>query len=132
MRCFPAGNTTNSTLTPLSGPGPTRRCVTGSPSTLAEFLAGFMSRGTSKSFRAWLRTVALNRLRERFRHAALPVTGAAEVLAEVADPAEAFWEDEYRQHLVGQALRLVQPQFAAATWQLFWESVVEGKSTAQV
>jgi RNA polymerase sigma-70 factor (ECF subfamily) len=85
----------------------------------------------SKSFRAWLRTVALNKWRERFRQATLPVTAGAEALAEVADPAEAFWEAEYRQHLVGQALLLVQPHFAPATWQAFWETVVNRKSTAQ-
>jgi RNA polymerase sigma-70 factor (ECF subfamily) len=90
--------------------------------------------GSSKSFRAWLRTVALNKWRERCRRAALPVAGGEEALAGVAcpDPVEDFWEAEYRQHLVGQALRLMQAQFAPATWQACWENVVNGKSAAAV
>ena len=98
---------------------------------LLQKLPGF-SYDSSKSFRAWLRAVALNKYRERCRRAALPVAGSPDVLANVADPAEAFWEAEYRQHLVGQALRLVRPQVEAATWQVFWETVVNGKSSAQV
>lgn len=87
----------------------------------------------NKSFRAWLRTVTLNRWRERCR-AAVRVSGGEAALAEVACPdgAEAFWEAEYRQHLVGQALRLMQAQFAEATWQACWKTVVDGTPAAQV
>jgi RNA polymerase sigma-70 factor, ECF subfamily len=87
-----------------------------------------------KSFRAWLRTVALNKWRERFRRAALPIKGGDEALAGVACPdgAEAFWEAEYRRHLVGRALRLMQAQFAPATWRACWENVVHGKPAAEV
>jgi RNA polymerase sigma-70 factor (ECF subfamily) len=85
-----------------------------------------------KSFRAWLRTVTLNKLRERFRRAALPVAAGVDV-NHVAqpDPAEAFWETEYVQHLVAQAMRLMQAQFEPATWQACWKTAVEGKSAAE-
>jgi RNA polymerase sigma-70 factor (ECF subfamily) len=86
----------------------------------------------SKSFRAWLRTVAMNRYRERFRRPTLPVAGGDSLLAAVADPAEAFWEAEYRGRLVGRAMQLVQPHFAPATWHLFWETVVNGRPSAEV
>jgi RNA polymerase sigma-70 factor (ECF subfamily) len=93
-----------------------------------------LSYDPSRSFHGWLRTVVLNKYRERFRRAALPVCGGEEVLAGVAGPdaAEALWEAEYRQHLVGQALRLMQAQFAPATWQACWENVVNGKSAGEV
>jgi RNA polymerase sigma-70 factor (ECF subfamily) len=85
-----------------------------------------------RSFRAWLRTVTLNKLRERFRRAALPVAvGTDPNGVAQADPAAAFWEAEYAQHLVGQALRLMRSQFAPATWQACWKTTVEGKSAAQ-
>src|SRR6266516_4097954 len=60
----------------------------------------------AKSFRAWLRTVLLNKWHERCRRAALPMAHAGRTLDEVAAPAsaEAFWEADYRTHLVGQAL----------------------------
>jgi RNA polymerase sigma-70 factor (ECF subfamily) len=88
----------------------------------------------SRSFRAWLCTVATNKLRERRRRASLPMLPGEEALASVVSPdgVEAFWEAEYRQHLVGQALRLMQGQFAEATWRACWENVVNGKPAAVV
>jgi RNA polymerase sigma-70 factor (ECF subfamily) len=89
---------------------------------------------SSKSFQGWLRTVTLNKWRERFRKPALPGSGDDGRLASVAspDPAETFWETEYRQHLVRQALEIVQHQFQATSWKACWEHVVEGKPVAQV
>lgn len=87
-----------------------------------------------KSFRSWLRTVTLNKWRERCRQATLPREGDNGALAEVSapDPAEAFWEAEYRKHLVGEALRLMQTHFEPTSWKACWEHVVAGKSAAEV
>ena len=87
----------------------------------------------SKSFRGWLRTVALNQLRAGLRRrAAQP--GQIELFAEElpASVDEAFWEAEYRQHLVGRALQLMQAEFNAATWKACWECVVQGRSASDV
>ncbi len=88
----------------------------------------------AKSFRGWLRAVTLNKWRERCRRAVLPVEKGGRALASVPAPAEddPFWEAEYRQHLVGQALRLMQAEFQPATWQACWLHVVDGKSAAEV
>jgi RNA polymerase sigma-70 factor, ECF subfamily len=87
-----------------------------------------------KSFRAWLRTVTLNKWRERCRRqAARPneVTGNAGL--EVADSAEAsFGELEYRQQLVARALELMRAEFQPTTWKACWEMVVTGRSAAEV
>jgi RNA polymerase sigma-70 factor (ECF subfamily) len=83
-----------------------------------------------KSFHAWLRTVVLNKWREHCRRAVLPSAGA-EALADVADPAEAFWEAEDRQHLVRQA-RLMQAHFTEATWRACWETTVNDRPAAEV
>jgi RNA polymerase sigma-70 factor (ECF subfamily) len=88
-----------------------------------------------KSFRAWLRTVVLNKWRENRRRHTLPRAGAAEpAVAEVAslDDGDAFGEAEYRRHLVGRALQLMQVDFQPRTWKAFWETVVAGKSAAEV
>ena len=56
-----------------------------------------------KSFRGWLRTVTLNKFRERFRQPGLPLAEATDhEMRQVADvdPAPDFWETEYRQQLV--------------------------------
>jgi RNA polymerase sigma-70 factor (ECF subfamily) len=86
-----------------------------------------------RSFRAWLRTVTLNKWRERCRRWAPPIdpdTPLAEVAA--ADDAEGFWEAEYRERLVGRALEIMQAEFQPATWQACWQHVVEGRPAAEV
>jgi RNA polymerase sigma-70 factor (ECF subfamily) len=50
----------------------------------------------------------------------------------VPDAAQEFAEQEYRQYLVGRALRLMRSDFEPATWQACWQHVVEGKSAAAV
>jgi RNA polymerase sigma-70 factor (ECF subfamily) len=86
----------------------------------------------SKSFRGWLRTVTLNKWRERCRRASLPTAGTVE-LADLPNPAEDdFWEVEYRQHLATQALKLMQNDFEERTWTAFWRHVVDCQPAADV
>jgi RNA polymerase sigma-70 factor (ECF subfamily) len=88
-----------------------------------------------KSFRSWLRTVTLNRWHdnERRKAAALRKAGPAGLDdVAVSDDAEALWEKEYRDHLVGRAAEVMKAEFQPATWQAFWSLVVEGKSGAEV
>lgn len=89
----------------------------------------------SKSFRAWLKTVATNKWRDACRKkAAAPKQGGDAALDEVPAPpqAEAFWEKEYQQHLTRQALQLMQNEFQPSSWKAFWGMVVEGKPAAEV
>ncbi len=61
-----------------------------------------------KSFRGWLRTLTLNKWREQRRRRGVPAVNVSEsALANIAepDPAAAYWETEFRQHLVHSALR---------------------------
>src|SRR5262249_31926533 len=83
----------------------------------------------TKGFRAWLRTVTLNRWREACRKAR-PV--AAEGMEQVPDPAEPFWEAEHRGHIARRLLALMQAEFAPSTWKACWECVVEGRPAAEV
>jgi RNA polymerase sigma-70 factor, ECF subfamily len=87
-----------------------------------------------KSFRAWLKTVALNKWREKQRRAAVRREAVGDALPEVseADPAEALWEADYRQHLVRRALEVMQREFQPATWQACWAMVVDGRPAAEV
>ena len=48
------------------------------------------------------------------------------------DDADAFWEIEYRQHLVQRALTLMQTDFEERTWRACWECVVNDRSAASV
>jgi RNA polymerase sigma-70 factor (ECF subfamily) len=88
----------------------------------------------AKSFRAWLRTVTLNRWREGLRQA----PGGREVngidLADRPGPdtAGAFEEAEYHAYVARRALALMQAEFQPSTWKACWEQVVEGRSAAEV
>jgi RNA polymerase sigma-70 factor (ECF subfamily) len=86
-----------------------------------------------KSFRGWLRTVTLNRWREKHRRQrpAGELGGSAD---EVAGPnsVAAFWEQDYRQHLVGRAMEMMQNEFQPATWKACWELVVAERPAPEV
>jgi RNA polymerase sigma-70 factor, ECF subfamily len=88
-----------------------------------------------KSFRGWLRTITLNKWRDRQRKSARrPVPGdPAHLEEQVAVPdREQFWETEYRQQLVNRALVIMRQDFQPATWKAFWEQVVEERPAAAV
>ena len=85
------------------------------------------------SFRAWLKTVTLNKWRENCRKVAARREGGGP-LPEPAttNESEVFWEVEYRQHLIGQALKVMRTDFEEKTWQACWQMVVEGRTAPQV
>jgi RNA polymerase sigma-70 factor (ECF subfamily) len=77
-----------------------------------------------KSFRAWLRTVILNKWRDRGRQRGrLPPEEKDADLNQLPGPGgmEKFWEDEHRQFLVHRAMELMRAEFEPTTWQACWE-----------
>ena len=101
---------------------------------LLQFLPSFQHDSTPGKFRSWLRTIMLNKLRDRKRRAARADKALAHLgqESELPDGAEAFWEAEYRQELSRRALRLIQAEFAPTTWKACWETVVHGRSTEEI
>jgi RNA polymerase sigma-70 factor (ECF subfamily) len=87
-----------------------------------------------KSFRGWLRTVALNKWRDHKRRKAIPRAPGPVPLAELPGPdeAEAFWELEFKQHLTRRALEVMQAEFKPTTWKACWEFVVSSRPAAEV
>ncbi len=88
-----------------------------------------------RSFRGWLRTLTINKLRDRQRRKA----GKKEVVGpsalddlEVADDVEFLAEAEYRDRLVARALDLMKSDFEATTWRACWEHVVEERPVAEI
>ncbi len=85
------------------------------------------------SFRAWLRTVVLNRLHEIARRRTLPTVFAADLVdREEAADVESFEEAEYRRHLITRALEIMQREFSPTTWKACWEHLVSGKTALDV
>jgi RNA polymerase sigma-70 factor (ECF subfamily) len=85
-------------------------------------------------FRGWLWTVTVNKYRERGRQQALVLQADQGSLPDPAlpDAVEAISEEEYRQYLTRRALELMRAEFREATWQAFWECVVNERAAAEV
>lgn len=89
----------------------------------------------SRSFRGWLRTITLNKWRDKCRLKKLPMENSSQTaLGRIVDPvaAESFWENEYRQALMNRAIELMRSEFTETTWQACHQYVIEGKAAAVV
>src|SRR5262249_11565932 len=87
-------------------------------------------------FRAWLRGITVNRLREfwRARRYRPEATGDSDFLArleQLADPASELsqrWDQDHNRHVIARLMDLVRPQFQPTTWQAFAGVMREGQS----
>ena len=86
-----------------------------------------------QSFRAWLRTVVMNRIYESARQRRITlVTGGDPIAIEQRDVAAAFEEAEYHHYITARALEIMQRDFAPTTWKACWELIMTDKSAAEV
>jgi RNA polymerase sigma-70 factor, ECF subfamily len=88
----------------------------------------------NKSFRSWLRTIALHKWRDYCRRkSAAPEIQAME-MSLLLGPSEDddFADEEYRCYLVARALQLMKTDFEPNTWKACFERVVEGRPAADV
>ncbi len=99
---------------------------------LIQTLPTFQHHGRGR-FRHWLRTLLLNKLRDRKRRQVRAEKALAHRTGDVQlpDVAELFWEADYQRELARRALQLMQAEFAPTTWKACWETVVEGRSAAE-
>jgi RNA polymerase sigma-70 factor (ECF subfamily) len=92
------------------------------------------------AFRAWLRAITVNRLKGYWRgrrHS--PQAGgdseAARQLEELEDPhsrLSQLWDQEHDQHVLGQLMTRIEPEFPLAWWRAFRRHVVEGARASEV
>ncbi len=102
---------------------------------LVRELPEFRYNPASGSFRGWLRTVTLNKCRERQRRRRIGQgQGGDEQVVDRLPAAETaeFWEREYREWLVHRALEVMRGQFEPTTWRACWETAVNGRSAKDV
>ena len=103
-------------------------------------IARFRNDRPQDSFRGWLRTIARNKVRDHFRARvdrplAAGGTEAQNKLAAVPDLVEPLSsaDNEAEVNFVYRgALEVVRAEFTASTWQAFWKTVVENRTTAEV
>ena len=87
----------------------------------------------AQSFRAWLRTVVMNRIYENARRRQVQlISGNEQVEVPQCEILSAFEEEEYRSYLVSRALEVMQRDFTQSTWKACWELVVNGRPAALV
>lgn len=88
----------------------------------------------ARSFRAWLKTVVLNRWRNQIkRQAHAPAHPGDAFLAGVHAPVDGLFEEqEYRRQLLRRALELLRDEFQPATWKAFHEHGRNGRPAAEV
>jgi RNA polymerase sigma-70 factor (ECF subfamily) len=86
------------------------------------------------SFRAWLKTVVLNRWRNQLkRQARAPARAGDGFLADVPAPGNGLFEEqEYRRQLLLRALELLRGEFQPATWKAFHEHGMNGRPAVEV
>lgn len=88
---------------------------------------------STRSFRAWLKTILLNAWRNQARRRSVVMPHALDPdLVPDTDPRLQLDEAEYRSHLVRRALAMMQEQFEPATARACFEFVVQGRPAQEV
>jgi RNA polymerase sigma-70 factor (ECF subfamily) len=89
----------------------------------------------SKSFRGWLRTITLNKWREKQRRKKPPTIELEEVSVHDLDElnsAARQWDAEFREHQAARSLQLMKTDFQPTTWKACWEHVACSRPAAEV
>jgi RNA polymerase sigma-70 factor (ECF subfamily) len=103
-------------------------------------LPEFRHNGRTGAFRAWLRAITANCLRDhvRARRQVPKATGDSDfamTLAQLEDPESALsrqWDEEHQVHVTRMLLEQLRPGFEAKTWSAFEEFAIKGRSAADV
>lgn len=88
----------------------------------------------NRSFRAWLKTVAVNHARDwHIRRQRIANTEAEAVTRTfVASDAEVFEQHEYRTYVIRQALRLIEQDFDQQTCDVFRQVMLDERTVQEV
>jgi RNA polymerase sigma-70 factor (ECF subfamily) len=92
------------------------------------------------SFRTWLRTITLNKLRaftkaRRKRPLAGGGDAAGQLLAQLEDSDSDLarkWDREHDRHVFDKLLAVVRPDFEPGTWEAFTRFALDGRPAARV
>jgi RNA polymerase sigma-70 factor (ECF subfamily) len=90
-------------------------------------LPEFRHSGRTGAFRAWLRGITTNLLREFWRDR--PTTATESVLEQLSDPGgrlSVLWDEQHDRHVLRALLEQVRAEFSEATWTAFRRVAVDG------
>jgi RNA polymerase sigma factor (sigma-70 family) len=94
---------------------------------LVRRLPEFEHSGRKGAFRAWLRGITVNFLREFWR--TKPTPESSSVLDQLVDPhsdLSKLWDEQHDRHVLHSLLDLVQMEFTDTTWRAFRRLVLDG------
>jgi RNA polymerase sigma-70 factor (ECF subfamily) len=100
---------------------------------LLQRMPDFEHNGRRGAFRAWLRGIAVNLLREFWRQRPMP--GPGSVLDQLVDPRTSLsrlWDRQHDQRVLHGLLDLVQMEFSDTTWRAFRRLALDGVPARQV
>lgn len=100
---------------------------------LVRQLPAFEHSGRTGAFRAWLRGIVVNFLKEHWRDRPSPATES--VLAELVDPSARLskvWERQHDRHVYRGLAAIVQREVTETTWQAFHRTTLEDQPARQV
>jgi RNA polymerase sigma-70 factor (ECF subfamily) len=103
-------------------------------------LPQFEHNGRAGAFRTWLKTIAVNCLRDHWRTGRRRPTATGDsdfqqFLAQLEDPTSGLsqqWDQEHDRHVTRNLLELLRDDFEPATWQAFQKTALEGLPAAEV
>ena len=100
-------------------------------------LDGFRRDRPGDSFRGWLRGITHNMVLQHFRKAERHVLAAGgsdmiQHLHQIPAPSENDDPEEQISQLHRRALDLVRGEFEDRSWQMFWQTAIEGQTPADV
>ena len=93
----------------------------------------FEHNGRPGAFRAWLRGIAINMLREFWRGRPAPASDS--VLQQLVDHQSSLsrlWDKQHDHHVLHSLLELVKPEFPESTWQAFHRLTFDGVPAGEV
>jgi RNA polymerase sigma-70 factor (ECF subfamily) len=100
---------------------------------LVRQLPEFDHSGRPGAFRAWLRGIVTNLLREHWRDRPTPATDS--VLSQLDDPGgglSRLWDGQHHRHVLHGLMELVRPEFTDSTWQAFRRVALDGAPAREV
>lgn len=100
----------------------------------------FQRQPRTGAFRAWLRTITVNCLRDQWRRSnkqpkAIGGSDCIEVIEQLADPHSGIsklWDQEHDLHIANCLLEKLQHEFTPQTWQAFQRFAIDGMSADEV
>ncbi len=104
---------------------------------VARSVVGFRKERPEDTFRGWLRSIALNKVRDHYRRTEFDpkAVGGTDALLQLQEhPADDPSGDEHTpawNSVLRQALEAVQTEFEPTTWLAFWKTVVEGRTAGE-